>query len=113
MDNNVKLTKQNGTYAYSIDGQTYAEKGVDRVDRALKGVNTSKEYGYYGYRGRIPLSHIKNIMIAINSDDVDDYYGHDLRYESVTPEQAKTYLDTKDSFGIGYLEYPEYEEYPE
>lgn len=70
----------------------------------------SREYGIYGYNGRIPLSFIDKIYIAMNSDEYDSFYGIDLEYTDVTKDEANMYIETKEEFGHGYLEYPEFED---
>jgi len=70
----------------------------------------SREFGIYGYKGRIPAKFIQIVHILQNpeingqdSTDISNYY-------KATQEEAKIYLRTLEDFGMGYFEEPDYDD---
>ncbi len=73
----------------------------------------SREVGVYGYKGRVPASAIFAYDILMNAEDRsrdDVAYASVTDFTEATPEEAATYIETKDSLGFGALEYPEWYE---
>ena len=73
----------------------------------------SREVGVYGYKGRVPASAIFAYDILMNAEDrsKDDVaYASVTDFTEATPEEAATYVETKDTLGFGALEYPEWYE---
>jgi hypothetical protein len=74
----------------------------------------SREVGVYGYKGRIPASAIFAYDILMNAEEtMNSSEMYDARlgeYTEATPEEAATYIETKDEFGYGSFEYPEFDE---
>ena len=72
----------------------------------------SREVGVYGYKGRVPASAIFAYDILMNAEgtmDASEMYDARLgEYTEATPEEAATYIETKDNLGMGSLEYPEW-----
>jgi len=75
----------------------------------------SREFGIYGYKGRIPSSFIDFYYILMNSDEnyeEDTSYKSKEHYTKATKEEAAVYARTKEEFGFGMIEYDE-EDYEE
>jgi 8-oxo-dGTP pyrophosphatase MutT (NUDIX family) len=73
----------------------------------------SREVGVYGYKGRVPASAIFAYDILMNAEDRsrdDVAYASVTDFTEATPEEAATYIETKDNLGMGALEYPEWYE---
>ena len=72
----------------------------------------SKEFGIYGYSGRVPSKFITGYYILMNPEEtgIDVNFASRDEYTEMTPEEAKTYVDTKNEFGYGSTEYPEFED---
>ena len=74
----------------------------------------SREVGVYGYKGRVPASAIFAYDILMNAEEtMDDSEMYEARlgeYMEATPEEAAIYIETKNEFGYGSFEYPEYDE---
>ena len=64
----------------------------------------SKEFGIYGYKGRIPASFMKAYHISMNAQEEGTEYSTIDDFTEATPEEAKTYLYTKENYGYGSLE---------
>ena len=81
-------------------------------DLDVDSFSLSREVGVYGYKGRIPASAIFAYDILMNAEEtMDQAEMYDARlgeYTEATPEEAATYIETKDNLGMGVLEYPEW-----
>jgi len=75
----------------------------------------SREFGIYGYRGRISPKFISSYHILTNAEEMfssDELWYQDARsFYEATPEEAGIYWDTKNDYGVG--QYEEMEEYEE
>ena len=89
------------------DSKRYSEMEGDSF-------SLSREFGMYGYRGRIPSKFITSYYIVPNAEEtmgkaelyslnVDSYY-------EATPEEASIYAETKSDLGYGSFEPTEYED---
>ena len=109
-DVNVK-SEDTGFYNYIPDD--VREKSSQNSEMEGSSTSLSREFGIYGYKGRIPASFISSYYILMNSDQLygtDSFYKSREEYTEATPEEARIYLETKEEFGYGSLELPEYEE---
>jgi len=73
----------------------------------------SREVGIYGYKGRVPAAAISGYYILMNAEETmgdDMFYAGKEQYTEATPEEAAVYVDTKNEYGHGSLEYPEYDD---
>lgn len=113
----VKIPDQNRLYPdYDVDRifeQKYYKFKPKEKEKQHKGDSFSKsrEAGFFAYKGRIPASHIVEILIAPNSENIDKATYSD--FISITKEQLKLYLETMNEIGIGYInEIDYYNDYP-
>ena len=107
VDNQSEVSDLYKNIPHSIRRSKY-----DTTEMPGNAFRLSKEFGIFGYRGRIPSSNIISYHIAPN---VSDYYSKEdlynlesVNYEEVMPEQARVYLETKEDYGIGQFEEPEF-----
>jgi hypothetical protein len=109
VDNQSEFTDLYGYIRHSVRENKYDTTKVPGAAMRL-----SKEFGVYGYRGRIPASYIESYHIVPNAEDNytnDDIYGlESIEYEEVSPEQARVYAETKENYGMGSFDEPEFEE---
>lgn len=103
---------------YDIDGNSsrthYNDIGwgtYQSTNMSQNSTQLSREFGIYGYKGRIPASHIESVAVLLNASD----YGYDWdtppsEYTPLSMEELKTYLYTKENFGYGDPYYEEEEE---
>ena len=109
VDNQSEFTDLYGYVRHSVRENKYDTTKVPGTAMRL-----SKEFGIYGYRSRIPASYIESYHIVPNAEDNytnDDIYSlESIEYEEVSPEQAKAYAETKEDYGLGSFEEPEYED---
>ena len=77
-----------------------------------KSSTLSKEFGMYGYKGRVPASFIDSYYILMNpaENDIDVWHSSKDNFTRMNQEQASIYIDTFEEFGHGYTEYPEFDE---
>ena len=90
------------------------DKQKKSYDRAMKQKSStlSKEFGMYGYKGRIPSSFIKSYYILMNpaENDIDVWHSSKDNFTRMNQEQASIYIDTFEEFGYGSTEYPEFDD---
>jgi len=77
-----------------------------------KSMTLSKEFGIYGYKGRIPASFIDSYYILMNpaENDIDVWHSNKEDFTRMNQEQASIYIDTFEEFGHGSTEYPEFDD---
>ena len=77
-----------------------------------KSSTLSKEFGMYGYKGRIPSSFIKSYYILMNpaENELEIWHSNKGDFTRMNQEQASIYIDTFEEFGHGYTEYPEFDD---
>jgi hypothetical protein len=73
-----------------------------------KSFSLSKEFGIYGYKGRIPPNHIVGIAVALEETE----YPEVSDFVSLSREETKNYLYTLEHFGEGnpYYDPSDYED---
>ena len=90
------------------------DKQKKSYDRAMKQKSStlSKEFGMYGYKGRIPSNFIESYYILMNpaENDIEIWHSAKDDFTRMNQEQASIYIDTFEEFGHGYTEYPEWDE---
>ena len=68
----------------------------------------SREFGVYGYRGRISPKFISSYHILTNAEEMfsaDEFWHQDSSsFYEATPEEAGIYWDTKNDYGYGQYE---------
>jgi len=64
----------------------------------------SKEFGIYGYKGRIPSKFMESYYISMNAKEEGTEYSVIDDFTEATPEEAKVYVYTKENYGYGSLE---------
>ena len=101
------------TGCYDYICQTLRDKQSSQSDVDADSFSLSREVGVYGYKGRVPAAAISGYYILMNAqDELGDtmFYADREQYTEATPEEAAIYVQTKEDFGYGSLEEPEYEE---
>ena len=101
------------TGCYDYICQTLRDKQSSQSDVDANSFSLSREVGVYGYKGRVPAAAISGYYILMNAQDEmgDNMFQADReQYTEATPEEAAIYAQTKEDFGYGSLEEPEYEE---
>ena len=98
----------------------YIPSGTRRPSTKSEKVNikspdaASREFGIFGYRGRIPSKFIESYYILPNADESfgkDEFWHESIdSYYEATPEEARIYAETKDNYGYGSFEEPEFDE---
>jgi hypothetical protein len=91
-----------------------ADWDVDREFAIHGSEKMSREYGIYGYKGRIPATFIKAVHVVPNAFETqtDLFSIPKSRYVKLTKKQLKNYLYTKDEIGYADIYYnpKDYEE---
>jgi len=88
----------------------YSLRKRQKTQKNLDPMSLSREFGLYGYRGRIAPSFIKSYFILTNSDEREAYGTSINDYDEVGKEEALTYARTKEEYGYGTFEEPEWED---
>jgi len=100
------------TGCYDYICQTLRDKQAGGLD--TDSFSLSREVGVYGYKGRVPASAIFEYDILMNAEEtmrpVDMADARAGEFMQATPEEAATYIETKNEFGYGSFEYPEMDE---
>tara|TARA_R110002126_G_scaffold30326_1_gene99386 strand:+ start:23 stop:1456 length:1434 start_codon:yes stop_codon:yes gene_type:complete len=101
------------TGCYDYICQTLRDKQSSQSNLDADSFSLSREVGIFGYKGRIPSAAISQYYILMNAQDEmgDAMFRADReQYTEATPEEAAIYVQTKEEFGYGSLEEPEFEE---
>lgn len=88
------------SYQYLLKDKEFAGT-VDQIRKRQQGTNLNTQIGIFGYKGRIPATHIINVGIQFDEEDADNW----MWFESV--EDAQIALALYDEFGYYYPEWNE------
>ena len=99
------------TGCYDYICKTIRDKSSQSLD--ADSFSLSREVGIYGYKGRVPAVNISSYYILMNAEmemGDDMHYAGKEQYTEATPEEAAVYVDTKNEYGHGSLEYPDWDD---
>ena len=98
-----------GCYDYICSKLRDKQKKYYDKEMKQKSSTLSKEFGMYGYKGRIPSSFIKSYYILMNpaDNDIDVWHSSKEDFTRMNQKQASIYIDTFENYGYGYTEYPD------
>jgi hypothetical protein len=111
-DYDVDVGSENTCYDY-ICAKTRENQKKFGQQMKGKSFSLSREFGIFGYKGRIPANHIESYHVLMNAEDNygdDKYYLERDQITEMTRDELKIYLETKAEYGIGQTEYPEYDD---